>query len=131
MICWFINFLDSNFFQSIVMIATAILGLRYFFVQQKSIRLQNLYYEDSLKKHANILNENISMVFLNHTHFADFLDCIDNFRDTKNRGHLLRLLEEKLDMIKPSTPLGLTEGAVNFLFTDASAHLTQWISKSQ
>lgn len=27
--------------------------------------------------------------------------------------------------------LDLTEGAVNFLFTDASAHLTQWISKSQ
>lgn len=129
------EFFNSNFFQALTTLlaigGSAYFGIKSFHSQQKTKRLEKLYFNDSFVKYSNILNENIRISLKNRNYFADVMDCIDNLGSGEDKKSLLKIIQKKIDEIETPLSIGLVEGQLNFLFTDSSDHLAQWISKIQ
>ena len=133
MLSW--EFINSNFFQAIITLLTivggAYFGARVFHSQQRAKRLEKLYFEDSIARYLNILEENTSSAIKNQNLFARALDQIKNLGQRMDKEHLLNSIKESFDSIRPPSPIGLVNGQLNAIFTGSSNHFAQWISKAQ
>jgi hypothetical protein len=128
-------FFNSVFFQTIFTLAgiliAAILGLKSFFGEQKTKRLEKLYFNDTFVRYSNILDANIQITKSNLHNFSNALDYIQNLSERGDQDSLLSFMNQLMTDTKPPVAIGIVVGQINFIFVNRSKHLTQWIAKIQ
>lgn len=128
-----IDFLNSNFFQSIATIGAVGLGLMLFYRQQRTSRLQKIYFDDSLLKQVRDIDEGLTKTQQHAYVFATAIDEISNLiaRTFVDKEILLQSLTEKINSIKEVGQFGeSTKEVINFLIPDERGdHITQWFTK--
>ena len=135
MICWrtVVDFLNSNFVQSVATVGAVVLGFYYFFVQQRASRLQKIYFDDALLKQVREIDDGLTRAQQHSYIFAAVMDDISNLIEQTfvDKEIMLKTLTDRISSIQESGQFGeSTKEITNFLISDERGdHITQWFTK--
>ena len=134
----FLGFFNSNFFQSLITLGaiagTAFFGLRSFHAQQKTKRLQKIYFDDSLLLSTKKIDDGITAAEINGKTFGEALDIMSNLMNKTYviKDALIHSLKKKMDsMISPDFFVGDSIKSIIYELVpdERGDHIGQWLNK--